>query len=83
MRFLLESLIDLNDTLTLYGGCLYILRGNPVNIFKEIKENIGLNLITFEQVIHFFAINIARQNFKYSFLMFRTVNILEEFVIVR
>ncbi|XP_025414102.1 cryptochrome-1 [Sipha flava] len=49
MRFLLESLKDLNDTLTLYGGCLYILQGNPVNVFKEIKEKIGLDVLTFEQ----------------------------------
>ncbi|XP_022178571.1 cryptochrome-1 isoform X2 [Myzus persicae] len=49
MRFLLESLKDLNKNLTLVGGCLYILQGNPVNIFKIIKEKIGLNFITFEQ----------------------------------
>lgn len=59
MRFLLESLIDLNKNLSLVGGRLYILRGNPVNIFKIIKEKIGLNFITFEQVfmyiyIHYF-----------------------------
>jgi len=53
MRFLLESLINLNNNLTLVGGRLYILQGNPVNIFKFIKENIGLNLITFEQVLFF------------------------------
>lgn len=51
MRYLLESLIDLNSKLVLRGGCLYMLCGNPVNIFKRIKEEIGLNLITFEQVI--------------------------------
>lgn len=50
MRFLLESLNDLNDNLTLYGGRLYILQGNPVDIFKRIKETIGIDLITFEQV---------------------------------
>lgn len=54
MRFLLESLRDLNDTLTLYGGRLYILQGNPVDIFEAIKENIGLDVITFEQVYIFF-----------------------------
>lgn len=53
MRFLLESLKDLNDQLTLRGGCLYILQGNPVDIFKKIYEEIGLDLITFEQVIFF------------------------------
>lgn len=51
MRYLLESLIDLNSKLVLRGGCLYMLCGNPVSIFKRIKEEIGLNLITFEQVI--------------------------------
>lgn len=54
IRFLLESLKDLNDRLTLHGGCLYILRGNPIEIFKRIKDEIGLDLITFEQVIIFF-----------------------------
>jgi len=56
MRFLLESLIDLNNNLALVGGRLYILQGNPVNIFKMIKEKIGLNFITYEQV--FFLYNI-------------------------
>jgi deoxyribodipyrimidine photolyase len=83
MRFLLESLKDLNDTLTLYGGCLYILQGNPVNVFKEIKEKIGLDVLTFEQVMHFFEINIIKSNLKYFSLMFRTVNTSEEFVIVK
>lgn len=50
MRFLLESLDDLNTNLIKLGGCLYILQGNPVNIFNRIKEEIGLNLITYEQV---------------------------------
>lgn len=50
MCFLLESLKDLNDRLTLHDGCLYILRGNPVKIFERIKVEIGLDLITFEQV---------------------------------
>ncbi|VVC31760.1 Rossmann-like alpha/beta/alpha sandwich fold,Cryptochrome/DNA photolyase class 1,DNA photolyase, N- [Cinara cedri] len=49
MRFLLESLDDLNTSLTKLGGCLYILQGNPVKIFNRIKEEIGLNLITYEQ----------------------------------
>jgi len=57
MRFLLESLNDLNDNLTLHGGCLYMLRGNPVEIFKRIKEEIDLNLITFEQV-NCFMLNV-------------------------
>lgn len=50
MCFLLESLNNLNDNLTSRGGCLYILQGNTVNIFKMINEKIGLNLITYEQV---------------------------------
>lgn len=54
MRFLLESLNDLNDNLTSHGGRLYILQGNPVDIFKRIKEKIGLDLITFEQVLFLF-----------------------------
>lgn len=54
MRYLLESLKDLNKRLTLVGGSLYILQGNPVTIFKSIKDKMGLNLITFQQVIFFF-----------------------------
>lgn len=50
MRFLLESLKDLNENLALHGGCLYLLQGNAIDVFKRIKEEIGLNLITFEQV---------------------------------
>lgn len=53
IRFLLESLIDLNNNLALVGGRLYMLRGNPVNIFKMIKEKIGLDCITFEQVFFY------------------------------
>ncbi|XP_050537923.1 cryptochrome-1 [Daktulosphaira vitifoliae] len=49
MRFLLESLKDLDDNLKLRGGCLYILQGNPVDIFEKIKNEVGLNLISFEQ----------------------------------
>jgi len=47
----MESLSDLNDKFTLLGGRLYMLRGNPVHIFERIKEEVGLNSITFEQVI--------------------------------
>jgi len=75
MRFLLESLNDLNDNLTLHGGCLYMLRGNPVEIFKRIKEEIDLNLITFEQV-NCFMLNVLI----FKLLICRTVNILDEFV---
>lgn len=55
MRFLLESLKDLNDNLTSYGGRLYILQGNPIDIFNRIKEKIGLDVITFEQVFFHFT----------------------------
>lgn len=56
MRFLLESLKDINDTLNLHGGCLYLLQGNPVEIFKKIKKEIGLNIVTYEQVLDFFKL---------------------------
>lgn len=51
LRFLLESLKDLNNNLTLVGGHLHILQGSPVKIFQMIKEKIGLDFITFEQVL--------------------------------
>ncbi|XP_050438858.1 cryptochrome-1-like [Adelges cooleyi] len=49
MRFLLESLKDLDENLKSNGGRLYILQGNAVTIFKIIQQEIGLDLITFEQ----------------------------------
>lgn len=57
MCFLLESLNNLNDNLTLRGGCLHILHGNTVNIFKRINEEIGLDRITYEQVNTIFLNN--------------------------
>ncbi|XP_050432639.1 cryptochrome-1-like [Adelges cooleyi] len=49
MRFLLESLKDLDENLKVRGGRLYVLQGDPVAIFKRIQQEIGLDLITFEQ----------------------------------
>lgn len=69
MRFILESLRDLNNHLTLHGGCLYILQGNPVSIFKKIKEEIGLNYITFEQVVCL-VLCIATWNTKFEHFVF-------------
>lgn len=58
MRFLLESLKDLDDNLKLRGGCLYILQGNPVDIFEKIKNEIGLDLVSFEQVNIYLKCNL-------------------------
>lgn len=85
MRFLLESLIDLNNNLSLVGGRLYILQGNPVNIFKMIKEKIGLNFITYEQVFFFIYIFFKFLDIDLSLDIynFRIVPILVELVMKR
>lgn len=50
MRFLLESLNDLNKQLKAVGGRLYMLQGQPIQIFQRLKEEIGVTRICFEQV---------------------------------
>ena len=50
MRFLLESLNDLDRQLKAVGGKLYILQGQPTQIFQTLKEKIGVTRICFEQV---------------------------------
>jgi hypothetical protein len=50
MRFLLESLEDLNGTFGKFGGGLRLFRGDPVEIFKEIHSTVGIRRICFEQV---------------------------------
>ncbi|XP_046405998.1 cryptochrome-1 [Ischnura elegans] len=49
MKFLLESLADLNDQLERRGGKLYLLKGTPSTIFKRLHEEVGLAKICFEQ----------------------------------
>lgn len=49
MRFLLESLNDLDRQLKAVGGRLYMLQGQPTQIFQRLKEEIGLTHVCFEQ----------------------------------
>ncbi|XP_050427133.1 cryptochrome-1-like [Adelges cooleyi] len=49
MRFLLESLRDLDENLKSHGGRLYVLQGNALAIFKKIQQQVGLDWIAFEQ----------------------------------
>ena len=52
LRFLIESLEDLNETFNKYNGCIRILRGDPVEIFNQIHEKTTIRKICFEQVIN-------------------------------
>ncbi|KAG8231453.1 Cryptochrome 1 [Ladona fulva] len=49
LKFLLESLSDINSQLQSHGGKLYLLNGKPFEIFKTLKEEVGLQKICFEQ----------------------------------
>nr|BBD05665.1 cryptochrome 1 [Svercacheta siamensis] len=49
MKFLLESLQDIDNNLHRVGGKLYIFRGNPVDVFHFISEQFNLHKICFEQ----------------------------------
>ncbi|XP_036337234.1 cryptochrome-1-like [Rhagoletis pomonella] len=55
MRFLLNSLADINSQLQALGdtggdlGKLYLFQGNPTAIFRRLNEHYQLNKICFEQ----------------------------------
>lgn len=49
MKFLLESLRDLNDQLKIFGGRLYLLAGNPVEIFTKLHATLKIDKICVEQ----------------------------------
>jgi len=50
MRFLLESLDDLNTSFKQFGGGLRLFQGNPVAIFESLSSNYNIAKICFEQV---------------------------------
>lgn len=50
MRFLIESLQDLDNQLRAVGGRLYVFRNSPVTVFRRIWEERGLYKLSFEQV---------------------------------
>ncbi|KAK7792275.1 hypothetical protein R5R35_013307 [Gryllus longicercus] len=49
MKFLLESLQDIDNKLHEVGGKLSLFRGNPVEVFHFISEKFNLRKICFEQ----------------------------------
>lgn len=49
MRFLLESLKDLDDSLKKYGGRLYVFHGEPTVILPKLFDEWCVGRLTFEQ----------------------------------
>jgi cryptochrome len=50
MKFLIESLADLDEQFKEFGGPgLFIFRGDPVKIFRKMKEELGITKICYEQ----------------------------------
>jgi cryptochrome len=50
MKFLLESLTDLDEQFKRFGGSgLNVFRGDPVDIFTTLQKELGINKICFEQ----------------------------------
>lgn len=50
MRFLLECLSDLNSQLTSFGGRLYVWKGDPSQVLRTIKDDVGLDWLSFDEV---------------------------------
>lgn len=49
MKFLLESLADLDKQLRGFGGQLYVLMGTATFVFRRLWEELGISEISFEQ----------------------------------
>lgn len=50
MQFLIESLADLDEQFKRNGGPgLHIFQGQPTEIFRQMKEELGINKICYEQ----------------------------------
>lgn len=76
MKFLLESLKDLDEQLRQVNGRLFILQGSPVEIFQKILEEIGLTCICFEQ--NFEPLFQARDNSVRIFCRENTIQCIEK-----
>lgn len=50
MQFLTEALNDLDNQLREFGGQLYIFKGMPVTVIKNLHAEVGITRLTFEQV---------------------------------
>lgn len=49
MRFLIESLADLDTQFQAFGGRLFKFRGKPVDIFRQLQKCVQISAICFEQ----------------------------------
>lgn len=49
MKFLLESLADLDHQLRSYGGQLFVIMGSAPFAFRRLWEELGISSISFEQ----------------------------------
>jgi cryptochrome len=50
MKFLLESLSDIDEQFKALGGSgLWIFRGKPSDIFRKLHKKLGINKLCFEQ----------------------------------
>lgn len=49
MKFLMESLDDLDRQLKAIGGQLYIFRGNAVNVMRRLFEELNIKKLCYEQ----------------------------------
>ena len=49
-KYLMESLIDLDNQLRDVGSQLFVCEGSPVDIFTTLHKEIGLTHLSFEQV---------------------------------
>ena len=50
MKFLIDSLLDLDQQFKRHGGPgLFVFRGKPTTIFKRMHEEFGINKICYEQ----------------------------------
>ncbi|XP_073827020.1 (6-4)-photolyase [Musca autumnalis] len=55
-RFLQRSLADLNKQLMTLNSRLYVVRGNPINVFPRLFKEWQTELLTFEEDIEPFAL---------------------------
>lgn len=76
LKFLLESLKDLDEQLRQFNGRLFIFQGPPVEIFQKILEEIGLTCICFEQ--NFEPIYQTRDNSVRSFCHENGIQVIEK-----
>jgi deoxyribodipyrimidine photolyase len=50
MRYLIESLEDINESFQKFGGGLNLFQGKPVAVFESLLKRYNIAKICFEQV---------------------------------